>query len=172
MDQLRSLIRDVADFPEPGILFKDITPLLGDAEALSRVLDLMSDPHRQEAPSHVAGIEARGFILATSVADRVGAGFVPIRKPGKLPWKTVQTTYDLEYGSDELEVHADAVAPGDRVLIVDDVLATGGTAAAAVRLTQSLGAEVVGVSVLVELAFLGGRAKIDVPIEALIVYDE
>ncbi len=171
MDQLRSLIRDVPDFPEPGIMFKDIAPLLGDAHALNRALDLMSDPHRDQSLSHVAGIEARGFILATPVAARIEAGFVPIRKPGKLPWKTVQTTYDLEYGTDALEAHSDAVTPGDKVLVVDDVLATGGTAAAAVELVQSLGAEVVGISVLVELAFLGGRAKIDVPVHAVIVYD-
>ena len=171
MDELRSFIRDVPDFPEPGILFKDITPLLADSQALGRALDLMTDPHREQSISHVAGIEARGFILATPVAGRLGAGFVPIRKPEKLPWKTVQTTYDLEYGSDGLEVHADAVGPGDRVLVVDDVLATGGTAVAAVQLLQSLGADVVAVAVLVELAFLGGRAKFDVPIDAVIVYD-
>ena len=172
MDQLRALIRDVPDFPEAGIVFKDIAPLLGDATALNKALDLMADPHRDRGISQVAGIEARGFILATPVAARIAAGFVPIRKPGKLPWKTVETTYDLEYGSDSIEVHADAVAPGDLVLIVDDVLATGGTAAAAVELMQSLGAEVVGVSVLVELAFLGGRAKLDVPIDSVIVYDD
>lgn len=171
MDHLRSLIRDVADFPEPGIVFKDIAPLLGDAGALGRSLELMSAPHRNRGVSHVAGIEARGFILATPVAASLDAGFVPIRKPGKLPWKTVETTYQLEYGTDSIEAHADAVAPGDKVLIVDDVLATGGTAAAAVHLVESLGAEVVGVSVLVELAFLSGRARLDVPLDAVIVYD-
>ena len=171
MDQFRALIRDVPDFPEPGIVFKDITPLLGDAHALERAIELMTDPHRDQSITHVAGIEARGFIPGAPIATRLGAGFVPIRKPGKLPWKTVQTTYDLEYGSDALVAHADAVAPGDRVLIVDDVLATGGTAAAAVKLIQGLGAEVIALSVLVELAFLNGRAKIDVPIDAVIVYD-
>ncbi len=171
MDQLRALVRDVHNFPEPGIIFKDIAPLLGDAQALDRVLELMTEPHRQQSVSHVAGIEARGFIPGTPIAARLGAGFVPVRKPGKLPWKTVEKTYDLEYGSDTLEAHSDAVGPGDRVLIVDDVLATGGTAAAAVALIESLGAEVVGVSVLVELAFLAGREKIHVPVHALIVYD-
>lgn len=171
MDHLRSLIRDVPDFPEPGIVFKDIAPLLGDAVALRRALELMADPHLEDRITHVAGIEARGFILATPIAARLEAGFVPIRKPGKLPWKTVKTTYDLEYGSDSIEAHSDAVGAGDRVLVVDDVLATGGTAGAAVELVRSLGAEVVGVSVLVELGFLGGRAKIDVPIDAVIVYD-
>ena len=172
MDDLHTLIRDVPDFPEPGIVFKDIAPLLGDAAGLQHALDLMSSPFDDQGITHVAGIEARGFILATPVAARINAGFVPIRKPGKLPWKTVEKTYDLEYGTDTVVAHADAVAAGDRVLIVDDVLANGGTAAAAVSLMQLLGAEVVGVSVLVELGFLGGRSKIDVPIDAVIVYDD
>jgi adenine phosphoribosyltransferase len=172
MEQLRSLIRDVPDFPEPGIIFKDIAPLLGDAEGLQLSLQAMTAPYEGQRITHVAGIEARGFILATPVAVQIGAGFVPIRKPGKLPYKTVELTYDLEYGTDSIHAHADAVAPGDRVLIVDDVLATGGTAAAAVELIRRLGAEVVGVSVLVELAFLNGRSKIDVPIGAVIVYDD
>ncbi|MEE9298831.1 MAG: adenine phosphoribosyltransferase [Acidimicrobiia bacterium] len=172
MDDLRALIRDVPDFPEPGIVFKDIAPLLGDAAALDRSLDLMASGHRDQGITHVAGIESRGFILATPVATRIGAGFIPIRKPGKLPWKTVARTYDLEYGSDAIEAHADAVGPGDSVLIVDDVLATGGTAAAAVGLMKDLGAEVVGVTVLIELALLGGRNKIDVPIRAVMVFED
>ena len=172
MEQLRSLIRDVPDFPEPGIVFKDNAPLLADAEGLQLSLQAMTAPYEGQKITHVAGIEARGFIFATPVAVQIGAGFVPIRKPGKLPFTTVETTYDLEYGSDSIHAHADAVSPGDRVLIVDDVLATGGTAAAAVELIRSLGAEVVGVSVLVELGFLNGRSKIDVPIGAVIVYDD
>jgi adenine phosphoribosyltransferase len=172
MDSLRALIRDVPDFPEPGIVFKDIAPLLGDAEGLEAALAAMADRHRDQGITQVAGIESRGFILAAPIAARIGAGFVPVRKPGKLPWETVRVEYDLEYGSDAIEAHADAVGPGDRVLVVDDVLATGGTASAAVQLLKSLGAEVVGVSVLLELAFLGGRARLDVPFETVIVYDD
>ena len=172
MDDLRALIRDVPGFPEPGIVFKDIAPLLGDAAALDRSLDLMTSKHLDQGISHVAGIESRGFILASPIAARIGAGFVPIRKPGKLPWKTVKQAYDLEYGSDAIEAHADAVGPGDTVLVVDDVLATGGTAAAAVNLMKELGADVIGVTVLLELAFLGGRSKIDVPLEVVMVFDD
>lgn len=171
MDDLERLIRDVPDFPEAGIVFKDITPLLGDAHGLQRALELMAESAEQGGITKVAGIESRGFILAPSVADRLGAGFVPIRKPGKLPWETVRREYDLEYGSDVVEMHADAVGPEDRVLIVDDVLATGGTAAAAVDLVRSTGADVVGVVVLLELEFLSGRERLDVPVEAVITVD-
>lgn len=165
------LIRDVADFPKPGIVFKDITPVLADPVAFTQVISDMAAPYASSGITHVAGIEARGFILATPVADRLGAGFVPVRKPGKLPAKTSSVSYDLEYGTDELELHFDAVKPGDRVLLVDDVIATGGTAAAAVQLIQSLGAEVVALSLYIELAFLGGRSRLgDVPVDALVVY--
>jgi adenine phosphoribosyltransferase len=158
---LRSLIRDVPDFPEPGVLFKDITPLLADAEAFALVVDRLSEHFVGRHIDKVVGVEARGFVLAAPVAHRLGAGLVPVRKPGKLPWDTHAATYDLEYGSDRLEVHQDAVAPGERVVVVDDVLATGGTAAATAELVETLGGEVVGLGFLIELAFLGGAARLE-----------
>ena len=165
------LIRDVVDFPEPGILFKDITPVLADRRAFTGLVDALAQPFT-DSVDKVAGIEARGFILATPVAEALRTGFIPIRKPGKLPWKVVREEYELEYGTDALEIHQDAVATGDRVLIVDDVLATGGTAAAAVRLLRHLGAEVVGVAVFIELGFLDGRSALrDVELHSLVNYD-
>lgn len=171
MDELRNLIRDVPDFPRPGIVFKDITPLLADATAFERALDLLTSPWLGAGITHVVGIESRGFIIGSPVAAGLGAGFVPVRKPGRLPWATVGRSYALEYGTDRLEAHADAVGPGDVVLIVDDVLATGGTGAATVALISELGAAVVGFSVLIELAFLGGRSHIPVPFSRVIGYD-
>jgi len=171
VQQLRDFLRDVPDFPKPGIIFKDITPLLGDADAFDRVLEAMAKPWQGMRVSHVVGIESRGFIVGSPVAARIHAGFVPVRKPGKLPWQTVGQSYALEYGTDTLEVHADAVGPGDRVLVIDDVLATGGTGAATISLIRNLGAEVVGFGVLVELGFLGGRSRIPVPFEAVIRVD-
>jgi adenine phosphoribosyltransferase len=158
--RLVAAIRDVADFPKPGVAYKDITPLLGDAALLRAVVDALAAPLADAGVAKVFGVEARGFILATPVALALGAGFVPVRKIGKLPWHVESTEYTLEYGTDVLEVHRDAVAPGERVVIVDDVLATGGTAAAAVRLAEALGADVVGLSFLLELTFLGGRDAI------------
>jgi adenine phosphoribosyltransferase len=155
---IQAMIRDIADYPQPGIVFKDITPLLGDAAAFAATVDAMADGH--VAVDKVVGIEARGFILAAPVACRLGAGFVPVRKQGKLPARTHQQSYDLEYGSATIEVHTDAFAPGDRVLIVDDVLATGGTARATADLVRRSGAEVIAVSVLLELGFLNGRAQL------------
>ncbi len=166
------LIRDIPDFPKPGILFKDITPVLADRTAFSELVDALAGPYDPQGVDKVAGIEARGFIMATPVAEALHAGFVPIRKPGKLPYRVVREEYDLEYGRDALEVHEDAFVPGDRVLIVDDVLATGGTAAAAVRLIRRLGAEVLGVAVFIELEALAGRAALDdVSLHALVTYD-
>lgn len=169
--RLRELVADVADFPTPGVVFKDISPLLADSAAFNAVVDALVT---QSGPvDKVVGIEARGFILAAPVAYHLGAGFVPVRKPGKLPGPTHETSYDLEYGSNVLQVHRDAFTPGDRVLVVDDVLATGGTAAAAVRLVQQDGGEVVGLSVLMELGFLDGRATLaashpGLPVHALL----
>jgi adenine phosphoribosyltransferase len=165
-------IRDIPDFPEPGVIFKDITPLLGDAAVFSELIDALGAPFRDSGVDKVAGIEARGFTLATPVAERLGAGFIPIRKPGKLPFETVREEYDLEYGKDVLEIHTDAALAGEKVLIVDDVIATGGTAAAAVRLLRRIGAEVVGLSVFIELSFLNGSDQLaGVPLHALVRYD-
>jgi len=155
---LKSTIRDVIDFPQPGIVFKDITPLLGDGAAFASVIRALGAGH--EGVTKVAGIEARGFILAAPVALALGAGFVPVRKLGKLPAETYAQSYELEYGTATLEVHIDAFAASDRVLIVDDVLATGGTAAATAELVRQSGAEVAGIVVLLELEFLAGRAKV------------
>jgi adenine phosphoribosyltransferase len=156
-DALARLVRDVPDYPQPGVLFKDITPLLGDPDGFRAVVDAIVGDQRVGSIDKVAGVEARGFILAAPVAYQLGAGFVPIRKAGKLPYETYAETYALEYGEAVVEVHTDAFAPGDRVLLVDDVLATGGTAAAAAELVRRAGGTVVGLSVLIELSFLSGR---------------
>lgn len=161
MNELKSRIRHVPDFPKPGILFYDVTTLLRDAVGFKLAIDAMSDPYRAAGISLVVGIESRGFILGAAVADRIGAGFVPVRKIGKLPHTTIRVSYDLEYGSDSLEMHSDAVEAGQRVLIVDDLLATGGTARAAVDLVRKLGGDVHGVAVLVELTFLNGRTRLE-----------
>jgi adenine phosphoribosyltransferase len=158
--RVRDRLRVIPDYPKPGILFQDITPVLADASLLQAAARAMAEPWAGERISHVVGIEARGFILAAPVAIGLHAGFIPVRKPGKLPWKSVRREYALEYGSNVVEAHLDAVVPGDRVLIVDDVLATGGTAAAAYELISALGAEVVGWSFLLELGFLGGAGKL------------
>ena len=170
-EELKKYVRDVPDYPQKGIVFRDITPLLGEKGIFREVVDLMSKAWLKEPPDLVAGIEARGFIPGAAIAVKLGAGFVPIRKTGKLPWSTVTESYDLEYGTDSLEVHSDAVQAGQRVLIVDDVLATGGTASAAVRLIRKLGAAVVGVQVLIELTYLDGRQRLsDVKLVSEITY--
>jgi adenine phosphoribosyltransferase len=160
VDWLRAHIRDIPDFPKPGVVFKDITPLLAHAEGFRATVDAIAACFEGEKVDKVLGVEARGFILAAPVADRLGAGFVPVRKAGKLPWEIEQQEYELEYGNDLLEIHRDAVHPGERALIVDDVLATGGTAAATVRLVERLRGEVVGLGFALELSFLDGRSKL------------
>jgi adenine phosphoribosyltransferase len=160
VEALKAAIRDVPDFPKPGIVFKDITTLLRDATLFRRALDLMTVLCGDLAVDKVVAIESRGFILGGALADRLGAGFVPVRKPGKLPGRAGRASYELEYGTDTLEIHEDAVGPGDRVLVVDDVIATGGTARATGELVESLGATVAGVAFLVELGFLKGRERL------------
>jgi adenine phosphoribosyltransferase len=160
LEQIKELIRDVPDFPEPGIVFRDITPVLADPIAFSTITDLIVVHFGRGNVDKVVGIEARGFILASPVAYHFGAGFVPIRKKGKLPWETVAKEYALEYGTATLELHRDAVRTGERVLVVDDVLATGGTARAAASLVEEIGGKVCGIACLIELDFLHGREKL------------
>ena len=157
---LRKYIRDVPDFPKKGIVFKDITPLLSDKDALHYALNALADRFKDRSIAKVVGIESRGYIFAPAIALGLGAGFVPVRKPGKLPWRTAVEEYELEYGKDRLEIHLDAIRPGEKVLIVDDLLATGGTASAAHRLVKRLQGTVLGSGFLVELAFLEGRARL------------
>jgi len=160
METLKTRIRHVPDFPKAGILFYDVTTLLRDAEGFKLAIDAMAEPYHGKGISLVVGIESRGFILGAAVADRIGAGFVPVRKVGKLPHTTVRVSYELEYGTDSLEMHSDAIERGQHVLIVDDLLATGGTARATVDLVQRLGGQVHAVAVLIELAALNGREKL------------
>lgn len=171
-EQLRTFIRDVPDFPKPGILFKDITPLLRSPRALQAACAMLAEPFRDAGVTAVAGIESRGFIFGSIVAQNLGAGFIPIRKPGKLPWTTRRHEYILEYGSDALEIHDDAVQPEDRVLVIDDVLATGGTLAAAMQLVRGFDATLVGAGTVIELEFLGGREKLatSTPVHSLLRY--
>ncbi|GAB3182502.1 adenine phosphoribosyltransferase [Streptomyces incanus] len=170
---LLSRIRDVADHPEPGVLFKDITPLLADPAAFTALSDALAQIAGRTGATKVVGLEARGFILGAPVAVRAGLGFIPVRKAGKLPGATLSQAYDLEYGSAEIEVHAEDLTAADRVLVIDDVLATGGTAEASVQLIRRAGADVAGLAVLMELGFLGGRARVEpalagAPLEALL----
>jgi adenine phosphoribosyltransferase len=160
-ETLKQLIRDIPDFPTPGVMFRDITPVLQDAGALREVISSMTDCVRPLKPDVIVGIESRGFLLGAPVAVELGVGFVPVRKKGKLPWETVSAEYALEYGTNCIEIHRDAIEPGMRVALVDDLLATGGTAKAAVNLVEQLGGKVVGVSFLIELTFLNGRKALD-----------
>jgi len=172
MEELKSYIREVPDYPKPGILFYDITTLLKDPEGLRRVLDAFHERFRDRKIDKVVGMESRGFIFAPTLAYQLGAGFVPVRKPGKLPAETISESYELEYGTDRLEIHKDAIAPGERVLIVDDLIATGGTARATARLVEAAGGEVAGFGFLVELTFLKGRDKLaGYEVTALLAYD-
>jgi adenine phosphoribosyltransferase len=158
---VREHIRAIADYPRPGVTFRDITPLLGSASAFGRAVDDLVTRFHDVEVDRVVGVESRGFILAAPVAYRLRAGFVPVRKPGKLPWAVAREEYDLEYGRDKLEIHRDAIHPDEKILIVDDVLATGGTAAATGRLVETLGGEIVGFGFLIEIAELGGRSRFD-----------
>jgi len=171
MDQLKQLIREIPDWPKPGILFYDITTLMKDAKGLSTVIAGLQTGVNAEDVDVVLGIEARGFFFAPTVAHSLGKGFIPVRKPKKLPWQTESVEYALEYGSDTLEIHKDAINPGQRVLVVDDVLATGGTAAAVAQLVEKLGGEVAGFAFVIELDFLNGREKLNgYPIQSLVHY--
>lgn len=168
---LKKFIRDIPDFPKKGIVFKDITPLLKDPRAFGAMAESMAVSYEDTGVTHVAVIESRGFLLGSAIASQLGVGVIPIRKKGKLPWKVHQASYELEYGTDVIEVHQDAAGPGDRILIVDDVIATGGTAKAACELVEKLGAKVAGVALLIELSFLKGREKLPGrDVQALITY--
>lgn len=168
---LRTHIRDVADYPKEGVTFRDITPLLGDAGAFAQAVSGIVDEFQGVAVDRVVGVESRGFIFGAAVAYRIGAGFVPVRKPGKLPWAVVREEYELEYGTDKLEIHRDAIHPGERILIVDDVLATGGTAAATATLVETLGGVIAGLGFLLEIDELNGRSRLgDRPVRSLLHY--
>ncbi len=161
MDNLKNLIRTIPDYPKPGIMFRDVTTLFADAQGFKAAIARLAEPHRTEPVDAVAGIEARGFILGGAVADRLGCGFIPVRKKGKLPAETVSQDYELEYGTDTIEIHSDAIRPGERILVIDDLIATGGTAEAAVKLIRRTGGEVVGAAFIIDLPEIGGRARLE-----------
>jgi len=160
IQSISSLIRDIKDFPKPGIVFKDITPVLKSPEAFAEIIDIMSKRYLKQKPDYVVAIESRGFIFGSALAYRLGCGIVPVRKKGKLPYSTLEASYELEYGTATMEIHSDALQKGDKVILIDDLLATGGTAAAAIKLVEKLGAEILGIEFLVELAFLKGRCNL------------
>ena len=161
MDNLKGLVRTIPDYPKPGIMFRDVTTLFADAQGFKATVARLAEPYRTEPVDAVAGIEARGFILGGAVADRLGCGFIPVRKKGKLPYDTVGQDYELEYGTDTIEVHKDAIRPGERILVVDDLIATGGTAQAAVKLVRRLEGVVVGAAFVIDLPDIGGRSKLE-----------
>jgi adenine phosphoribosyltransferase len=170
--RLKALIRDVPDFPKPGIVFKDFTPLMRDPAGLALAVELMVNPFRDKGINLVVGAESRGFIFGMAMAQALSAGFVPVRKPGKLPWKKASISYELEYGKDTMEIHSDAITPGQRVLLVDDLLATGGTMQACCKLVQGMRAEIVGITVLIELVGLDGRGVVKeyAPVHSVVKY--
>jgi adenine phosphoribosyltransferase len=170
VDQLKAKIRDIPDFPKKGILFKDLTPLLSDGRQFSRMVDMLAERYRDQKIDLVVGVEARGFIIGSALAYKLGAGVILIRKPGKLPYKTHHTIYELEYGTDQLEIHQDAIQPGQKVVIADDLLATGGTMRAAVDLVDKFHGEIVECAFLVELEFLNGREKLNNPVFSLMKF--
>jgi adenine phosphoribosyltransferase len=173
-ETLLSAIRTIPDYPKPGVLFRDITTLLGDAQAFRRAIDALVQPYAGQKIDKIAGIEARGFILGGAVAHQLSSGFVPIRKKGKLPHETVRVAYSLEYGLDEMEMHKDGVAPGEKVIIIDDLIATGGTAEAAVKLLRQIGADILAACFVIDLPDLGGRAKLEalgVPVRTLVSFE-
>ncbi|MBU2581179.1 MAG: adenine phosphoribosyltransferase [Alphaproteobacteria bacterium] len=161
MSDLKKLVRTIPDYPKPGIMFRDVTTLFGDAQGFKAAIAQLTEPYRTEPIDAVAGIEARGFILGGAIADRLGCGFIPIRKKGKLPWKAIGQDYELEYGTDTIEIHEDAIKEGERILVVDDLIATGGTAEAAIKLIRRTRGEVVGAAFAIDLPELGGRSKIE-----------
>jgi adenine phosphoribosyltransferase len=172
LEQLKSAIRDIPDFPKPGIIFKDITPILGDGQLFQSVIDYLAEEAQRVNPTKVVGIDARGFLFGAAVAYKLGLGCVPVRKKGKLPFKTVGSCYQLEYGDAEVEMHIDAIDPGERVVLIDDLLATGGTSGAAVNLIQQIGGIVGSALFVIELEFLHGRRKLppDVPVYSMVQY--
>ena len=171
VEKIKAAVRNVPDFPKPGIIYKDITPLLQDGAIFSELINYLAQPYRNNVPKYVAGIESRGFIFGSALALELGCGFIPVRKAGKLPYKTIRQSYSLEYGEATIEIHEDAAAPGDKVVLIDDLLATGGTSAAAVALMQKLGAKILATNFLIELKFLNGREKLKgFPIRSIVAY--